>query len=72
MKGGRVPRFGATQWTRTGWQKTMFPRLARQFGHAKGHAFGRRGVKAAGWAPVRIFAVIGGPWGQAVRLGREA
>jgi len=25
MKRGRVPRFGATQWTMTGWQKTMSP-----------------------------------------------
>jgi hypothetical protein len=25
MKRGRVPLFGATQWTITGWQKTMSP-----------------------------------------------
>jgi hypothetical protein len=25
MKRGRVPRFGATQWTMTGWLKTMSP-----------------------------------------------
>jgi hypothetical protein len=25
MKRGRVPRFGAAQWTMTGWQKTMSP-----------------------------------------------
>ena len=48
------------------------PRLARQFGHAKGNAVDRLVVKAAGGAPVRIVAVIGGPWGQAVRLGQEA
>jgi hypothetical protein len=25
MKRGRVPRFGATQWTMTGWQTSMSP-----------------------------------------------